>query len=112
MIKEVLTFNKSDWSGEMVTVEFVDFAGGIDFVLAGESYRIVNEFRIPDNNAKFAWTQYDVEQFDGRKWNASGVKVGKADSDRYWLATDDSGEFTRDDKDARVAVCQLLSFFG
>lgn len=112
MLKETLTFNKGDWTGESITVEFVTLGKVTEFEIHGDMYRIHSEFRVADNNPKFAWTDYTIARLDGDKWASNGLKVGKADSDSYWMATDESGEYTRDSKDMRIAIAQLICFLG
>lgn len=76
-----LTFNKSNWSGEEITVEVTEFAGGFDFTMDGEEIRIADKAVWDgDGNPKYEFVSYDV-WIGGER---SEWKVGKLACDDRW----------------------------
>jgi hypothetical protein len=97
----IITFNKSNWTGEVATIEVTNFAGRDEFYLQGADGDLVE---LRDRFQAHGWTQFTVYV----NKQMTGYKVGKSAADAEWECIDSQGDFGRFGKTAAEAVAKVL----
>jgi len=103
-----VTFNTSNWSGKMHTLEVRD---GVEFDLYGDTFRLViEEIADPDPIPGLEAPTYRGATHSAKLvsdgWDYPLVKLTKFAGDEHWYALGTGVQ--REDCDPVVAACQVL----